>query len=99
MGLGSLVGVVAGFAAVLIAMLMEGGDPASLLAPPALILITVGTFGAACAGTSLHTAIDALRSATVAFTATGEDRVAVITRLAAYGEAARREGLLALGPS
>jgi chemotaxis protein MotA len=96
MGLGSIVGVVAGFAAVFVSMIMEGGNPASLIAPPALILILVGTFGAACGGTSLEGAVDALKSAVTAFTAKGEDRVAVVTRLTEYGETARQEGLLAL---
>ena len=42
------------FGAIFGSMVMEGGNPTSLIAPPALMLIIVGTFGATCAGTSLE---------------------------------------------
>lgn len=96
MGTGTVVGIVAALVAVFGSMIMEGGNPTSLVAPPALLLITVGTFGAACAGTSLERAVDALVSCVAAFTARPADRVAVIGRLAGYADVARREGLLAL---
>jgi chemotaxis protein MotA len=96
MGLGTIIGVVCGFVAVFAAMIMEGGNPASLIAPPAILLITVGTFGAACAGTSLDRALDALKSIPVAFTVTGEDATVLINRIVGYAEQARRDGLLGL---
>jgi len=96
MGKGTLVGVIAGFAAIFGAMVMEGGNPASLIAPPALLLIVVGTFGAACAGTSLETALDALRAIPLAFAAHEVDRPAIVERFMGYADQARREGLLSL---
>lgn len=96
MGKGTLVGVVAGLAAIFVSMIMEGGNPAALIAPPALILITVGTFGASCAGTSLEQALDALKSIPLAFTATEPERMHLAHRMLEYADEARREGLLAL---
>ena len=50
-------GAIAPSGAIFGCMIMEGGNPASLIAPPALLLIIVGTFGASCAGTSLEGAL------------------------------------------
>ncbi len=96
MGLGTIIGVLCGFVAVFGAMIMEGGNPASLIAPPAMLLITVGTFGASCAGTSLERALDALKAIPVAFTVSGEDATVLINRVVGYAELARRDGLLGL---
>lgn len=96
MGKGTMVGVVAAFVAVFGAMLMEGGNPASLVAPPALLLIIVGTFGAACAGTSLGTAVDAVKSFPAAFVDQDIDRVGVVSRLMAMAEQSRAGGLLSV---
>jgi chemotaxis protein MotA len=98
MGKGTMVGVVAGLGAIFAAMIMEGGNPASLVAPPALVLILIGTFGAACAGTSLDQAFDALKSIGLAFTAGEPDRVDLARRVAEYADLARRDGVLALEP-
>ena len=67
MGQGTMVGIGAGLGAIFISMIMEGANPASLIAPPALLLILVGTFGAACAGTSMPNALDSLKSIGLAF--------------------------------
>jgi chemotaxis protein MotA len=46
---GTLVGIGLAFAAVFGSMIMEGGNPASILLPPALLLVFLGTFGVATA--------------------------------------------------
>lgn len=96
MGKGTLVGVISGFAAIFGSMIMEGGNPASLIAPPALLLIIVGTFGAACGGTSLEIALDAVKSIPKAFGNVDIDRVGVASRITSYAEQSRREGILSL---
>lgn len=96
MGKGTMVGIGAGIAAIVICMIMEGGDPASLIAPPALILILLGSFGAACGGTSLDIALDSLKSLGAAFGDHDIDRVDLVQRAATYAETARADGLLAL---
>ena len=62
MGKGTIVGIVCALGAIFGSMMMEGGNPASLIAPPALLLIIVGTFGATCVGTSLDSALNALKN-------------------------------------
>ncbi len=96
MGKGTIIGILCGLGAVLVSMLMEGGDPGALLAPPALILIVVGSFGAGCAGMKLEHAVDALKSVGKAFGNTHHDMGELIERLSRYAEAARRDGVLAL---
>jgi hypothetical protein len=43
MGKGTMVGLLCAFGAIFGSMIMEGGNPAALIAPPALLLIIVGT--------------------------------------------------------
>lgn len=100
MGKGTMIGIIAGLGAIFVSLILEGGNPASLIAPPALVLILVGTFGAACGGTSLERALDALKSIALAFKNAEDDRVGIVERCAGYAEVARRDGLLALeGPA
>lgn len=93
---GTLAGIALALAAVFGAMLMEGGNPASIMLPPALILVFAGTLGAAMAGGLLKDTIGvvaALKRAFLAKPTTSDDLVEAIIKLA---ERARREGLLAL---
>lgn len=96
MGKGTIVGIVCGFGGIFISMIMEGGDPASLLAPPALILIIIGSFGAAAAGMKLEHSIDALKAIAIAFGNPEHDPGELIERMSNYAELARREGILSL---
>ena len=96
MELGTLGGIGAIFAAVLVSMILEGGSPGALLMLPALLLVFVGTFGAAMAGglmRDLGTVFAALKKAVLGKVPDGQDIVAVIVAMA---DRARREGLLAL---
>ena len=96
MGKGTLVGVLAAVGAIFGSMVMEGGNPASLIAPPALVLIIVGTFGASCAGTSLEGALEAIKKVGTLFGNKEFETVALVVRLSAYADIARRDGVLAL---
>ena len=96
MGKGTIVGIVCAFGAIFGSMVMEGGNPAALIAPPALLLIIVGTFGATCAGTSLDSAIGALKNIGMLFGNKEYETVDLITRLSGYADIARRDGVLAL---
>ena len=44
MGKGTMVGIIAAIGAIFGSMVMEGGNPASLMAPPAILLIIVAAF-------------------------------------------------------
>lgn len=96
MGKGTVVGVLCGLGGIFVSMMMEGGNPASLLAPPALILIIVGSFGAAAAGMKLEHSIDALKAMSKAFSNSDQAPAELITRMTSYAEQARRDGILSL---
>jgi chemotaxis protein MotA len=94
-----MVGLVCGFGGIFVSMIMEGGDPGSLAAPPAIILILIGSFGAAAGGMKLEHAIDALKALTLTFKNTASGAEDLIERLAGYADTARRSGTLALEAS
>jgi chemotaxis protein MotA len=92
----TLVGIVLAFAAIFAAMILEGGSPGSIFLLPPLILVFVGTLGAAMAGGMLKDTIalvDSLKRVMLSKAAVYDTLVDDIVKLA---EKARREGLLAL---
>lgn len=92
----TIIGLVVGFVAIIGSMILEGGNPAALIAPPALLLIFVGTLGAVMAGSTLPGTIAAMKWLIHAFTAKKPDLETVVEPLVKMAEKARREGLLAL---
>ena len=92
----TIIGLVVAFGAILGSMIMEGGNPAALIVPPALVLIFVGTIGACMAGSTLPSTISAFKWLIFAFTAKKPDTDGVVEPLVQMAEKARREGLLAL---
>ena len=92
----TIVGLVMAFGAIIGSMVLEGGNPAAIIAPPALVLIFVGTLGAGMAGNTLPTTIGAFKWLIYGFTAKKVDAESVVEPLVKMAEKARREGLLAL---
>jgi len=93
---GTLIGVGTTFGAVVATALLDGVHLGSLFQPAALVLIFVGTFGAA-AGSLLFTEYKvALAGAKKAFTAKVPDGSGVVDVIVQMADRARREGLLAL---
>ncbi|MFI7585878.1 flagellar motor protein [Spongisporangium articulatum] len=92
----TIIGLVVAFGAIVGSMVMEGGNPAVLFAPPALVLIFVGTMGACMAGSNLPSTIAAIKWLIFAFTAKKTDPETVVEPLVKMAEKARKEGLLAL---
>ena len=92
----TIIGLVVAFGAIIGSMIMEGGNPAAIIAPPALLLIFVGTIGACMAGGTLPSTIAAFKWLIFAFTAKKPDVQSVVEPLVKMAEKARREGLLAL---
>lgn len=97
MDLGSLAGVGLALGAILLSMILDGGNPASMIAPPAMVLVFGGTFGAAMASGMLKDATGAVRwfkkGLLGAAPAQGTE---LIDTLVVLAEKARKEGLLAL---
>jgi chemotaxis protein MotA len=92
----TIIGLFVAFGAIIGSMILEGGNPAVLFAPPALLLIFVGTLGACLAGSTLPSTIASMKWLIFAFTAKKPDTEAVVEPLVKMAEKARREGLLAL---
>ena len=93
---GTLVGIILTFVSLLVAMIMEGGQPMSLILIPALMIVFGGTFGAALAGGNIKDftgGFGQLKKALLSKPATSDDTVRT---LVGFAERARRDGLLAL---
>lgn len=92
----TLAGIVLAFVAIFTAMILEGGSPGSIFLVAPLVLVFVGTLGAAMAGGMLKDTIalvDSLKRVLLSKSAVYDSLVEDIVKLA---EKARREGLLAL---
>ena len=93
---GTLIGVVLAFAAILVGMIMEGGQPGSILLIPALIIVFGGTFGAAMAGLGLKKFLAGFAQIPRALFAKPQTSEDTVRTLIGFAERARRDGLLAL---
>jgi chemotaxis protein MotA len=92
----TLIGIVLAFVAIFAAMIIEGGSPGSIFLVAPLVLVFIGTLGAAMAGGMLKDSIalvDSLKRVLLSKSAVYDTLVDDIVKLA---EKARREGLLAL---
>lgn len=92
----TLVGIVLAFAAIFVSMIMEGGNPVSIILIPPLLLVFVGTIGVTMAGGLLKdftSALAALKAAVLTPKSEDDDTIATIV---SFADKARREGLLAL---
>ncbi|HZV91633.1 MAG TPA: motility protein A [Caldimonas sp.] len=92
----TIIGLGIALGAILVSMIMDGGNIGAMFLIPPMILVFGGTIGAAMAGTLMSDAKAMPKSLVRAFTAkvtTAHDSVAIIVRMA---ERARRDGLLAL---
>jgi chemotaxis protein MotA len=92
----TIIGLGLALGAIVVSMIMDGGDIGAMFLIPPMILVFGGTIGAAMAGTLMHEAKAMPKSMIRAFTAkvtTAQESVDIIVKMA---ERARREGLLAL---
>ncbi len=92
----TIIGVGLAFLAIIVANVMEGGSPMSLLLIPPILLVFGGTIGAAVAGGTMADAKNAARSVVRAFTGKPQPAADLVPVVVALAEKARREGLLAL---
>ena len=82
--------------AILVSMVMDGGNPAALIAPSSMLLVFGGTIGVSMAGTRLKdmgSVIGAMKSAILAKVSAPDQS---ITEMVKFAEIARKEGVLAL---
>ena len=96
MDIATLGGLIIGIGAVLVAFLMEGGQLSVLFHLPAMLIVVAGAFGAATVTTSLKTLGNIPRLLKIAFSPRNTDLMALIDKIIALAERARREGILGL---
>jgi chemotaxis protein MotA len=92
----TLIGVVLAFVAVFGSMIMEGGDPASIFLPPAMMLVFLGTAGVAMACGMQQDFLGGLKAIKDAMLTKKHDAEHVVKAIVGFAELARRDGLLAL---
>lgn len=92
----TIAGVLVAFALIFGSQIMEGGNPASIILIPPLMLVLGGTFGAAMAGGILRDATGAIGQLKRAFTGKVTQPGPLVEAIVKMAERARREGLLAL---
>lgn len=93
---GTIIGIFLAFGAVFGSMIMEGGDPAAMFLPPAMMLVFVGTFGVAMAAGLMADTTGALAAVKDALAGKKHSADELVTTIVAFADTARREGLLAL---
>ena len=94
--MGALLGVILGAAAVLGALVIEGGSLASLINIPAILLVFGGTFAVLMASFSTKEALSVFKLMSVCMKERPDSRADIIRTIVKFSEKARREGLLVL---
>src|SRR3954469_8682002 len=92
----TIAGIGLALAAIFGSMVMEGGSPAALFLPAAMMLVFGGTIGAAMAGSLMHDVKATPKHLIRAFTKKATAPGASVDTIVALATRARREGLLAL---
>lgn len=92
----TIVGIVVAFLAIFVASILEGASPMSIFVVPPMVLVFVGTFGAAIAGSTLKDVVATLTGLPKFLTAKVTPPDEVVGTVVKLAEQARREGLLAL---
>jgi chemotaxis protein MotA len=92
----TLIGVLLAFLVVVVANMLEGGNPMSLVLLPPLLLVFGATLLVSFAGGTVADAKLALRGFKRAFTGKAPTANQLVPELVTLAEKARREGLLAL---
>jgi chemotaxis protein MotA len=92
----TIIGAGLALGAIFGSMLMDGGNPMSIMLIPPLILVFGGTIGAAVAGSLMSDAKQLPKSIIRCFNSKTVDAAANVETIVKLAERARREGLLAL---
>jgi chemotaxis protein MotA len=93
---GAIIGIVVAFAAIMIGNMMDGGSPAAMLMPSALLIVIGGSIGASMATGLLKDSVAAIKAVPLAFKGAKLDSAALVAVVVGFADRARREGLLSL---
>ncbi len=96
MDITTILGLGLAWAALLIAVVLEGGNFASLVNTPAFVLVVFGTLGAGITGASMKTVKSVPAIVRSAIKGSSMDTVSIIKTMVDFARKARREGVLSL---
>ena len=96
MDLATLIGLLLGFGALFVALVLEGGHLGGLVNISALVLVVGGTLGATTISFPLARMVGMVTVMKHVFFGKPEDPVQVVKQLVEFTRTARREGILAL---
>ena len=96
MDVATILGIVVAFGAIIVAMIMEGAAPMSVILPPPMLLVIGGTLGAGLASTTLSDFIRAFSGLQRFMLFKKPDMNSSVDTIVSLADKARREGLLAL---
>jgi chemotaxis protein MotA len=96
MNLATVLGIPVGFGLLILAFVIEGGNPASLILPSPLIIIFGGTFGALLTSFDMSDVLAIPRLIGVAMRMPPTKEKDLALRFVALAEKSRRDGLLSL---
>ncbi|MDR2718094.1 MAG: MotA/TolQ/ExbB proton channel family protein [Treponema sp.] len=96
MNLGSLIGVGGAMGMIVFSILFSGNTMGSFIDIPSLALVVVGSYFALMTASSLSDAIGVFSTIKLTFKTPVFNQQAIIQKMMAFSEKARREGLLAL---
>ena len=89
-------GLLMGIGAVMVSFIWEGGHLGAIIRPPAILLVVLGTIGAATATTSMGQLLSVPRLLRQAFFSKMIPPTRFIEKICEMAEKARKEGLLSL---
>jgi chemotaxis protein MotA len=93
---GTFAGILLALGAIFGSVVMEGGNPAAIIAPGPLMLVFLGTFGVAMASGLMKDATSIIKVFKGALLSKKHEPNETIKEVVSFAERARREGLLAL---
>jgi chemotaxis protein MotA len=92
----TVIGIALGMGGILVGALMEGVNPASLIAIPSALIVLVGTAGCILASVGMDEFKKVPALYKIAFSAPAHNLGHTVAELVGFAERARRDGLLAL---
>lgn len=96
MDITTIVGLIIGFAALIIAFILEGGAPGALVSPTAGLIVLGGTIGATILSFTMNELKKVPALLRISFQNQEYDFTALIDQIVQLADQARREGLLSL---
>ncbi|MCD6121416.1 MAG: motility protein A [Spirochaetales bacterium] len=96
MDLGTIAGISAGFVLVFMSVMTSGGNLGSYLNLPSFLMVLGGSFAALMVANPLSRVLGIMKYVNIGLHVPNYEEERIISRLVAFSEKARREGLLAL---